>query len=129
MKLAKNVRYLVRVRDYETVHIEVGAEADHRDLGVADNDLAHMAPKERQKFTADLHTLINAEVDRLARNELETIAEWSEISPNLAEDYLDTQPAYLQRNQHARDQKTATPAPSGRRVRRGGGRGTPPSAA
>jgi hypothetical protein len=36
VKLTKNCRYLVRVRDYETAHVEVGAEISHFDIGYDD---------------------------------------------------------------------------------------------
>jgi hypothetical protein len=126
VKLSKNIRYLVRVRDFETVHIEVGAEADHHDLGYSDQDWSAMLDKQRTTNIDHLELLVIEEVDRLARRELEAVAEWSEISPNLAEDYLETKPAYLQRSQHAYNKKTDPPASGGRRIRRGGG-GTPPS--
>jgi len=93
MKLSKQLRYLVRVRDYETVQVEVAAEADYRDLGIADPDAAHMRPEERIKYTDLLHDLVNKEVDKLAREELVRINQWSEISPNLAEDFLASVPS------------------------------------
>jgi hypothetical protein len=118
VKLSKNVRYLVRVRDYETVHIEVGAEISHHDLGFTDDQWA-----KRSGFTAELedlmHDQLNAEVDRIAREELTVIAGWSEISPNLAEDYLSVEPpTTMQRKPHATKKTGTDSAPSGG-VRRG----------
>lgn len=118
MKLTKNCRYLVRVRDYETAHIEVGAEISHFDLGY--DDEAWAASNQRPRLIDQMRATLNIEVDRLAREELETIAEWSEISPNLADDFLQTPPppAIVQRNQHAKKTGSQS-APSGGLRRRG----------
>jgi hypothetical protein len=126
MKLMKNIRYLVRVRDYETVHVEVGAEADHHDLGFTSEEWSQLAPQNRATFTDHLEILLIKEVEKLARHELETIAQWSEISPNLAEDFLSSAPLPTTRSQHARTPKTGTSAAS-RRLRREP-RTTPPAA-
>jgi hypothetical protein len=126
MKLSKNVRYLVRIRDFETAHVEVGAEISHFDIGYDDEAWAKLHESHRSTFTEHLEMLVNREVDQLARAELETIAEWSEISPNLAEDYLSIKPAHLQRNQHA-NKKTDTTASGSRRIRRGRGGGPTPT--
>lgn len=127
MKLSKNIRYTVRVRDYEIAQVEVGAEADYRDLGIADSDTAHMHPRERIKYSDLLHDLVNSEVDKLARSELEIIAEWSEISPNLAEDFLSSAPQ--PRSNHARTNPQTGPPPTSRRIRPRGSGPTSPSAA
>ena len=125
MKLTKNCRYLVRVRDYETAHIEVGAEISHHDIGYDDDAWACAEPYKRSKGADTMRAMLNIEVDRLAREELETIAEWSEISPNLAEDYLQTPPpANLQRNQHAKKTGSQS-APSGGLRRSGATPSTP----
>jgi hypothetical protein len=128
VKLAKTCRYLVRVRDYETAHIEVGAEISHHDVGFTDERWAQLSVKSRNDHVGDIRAVLNHEVDRLAREELETIAEWSEISPNLAQDYLDTYapPTPMQRKPHAK--KTGTNAPSSRGIRRGAAASTSASA-
>jgi hypothetical protein len=113
MKLSKNCRYLVRVRDYETVHIEVGAEISHFDMGFDNEDWAGLTQLRRERCTETLHNMLDKEVDRIARAELKTVAQWSEINPNLAEDYLETPPpTTMQRNNHAKKIDTH-PAPSG----------------
>ena len=129
MKLSKNIRYLVRVRDYETVQVEVGAEADHHDLGYSDQDWHTMLESERTTRIDLLELLVISEVEKLARYELEIIATWSEISPNLAQDFL-SEPtiASLQKDNHARTPKT-DPPPASRRVRRGTDRTPSPPAA
>jgi hypothetical protein len=128
MKLSKNIRYLVRVRDYETVHVEVGAEADHRDLGYSDEGWAELTGQQRHNETDHLELVVISEVERLARDELHQISQWSEISPNLAEDFLSSAP--MQRSNHARTTNEKTgPAPASRRVRPRGGGPTSPSAA
>jgi hypothetical protein len=130
MKLSKNIRYLVRVRDYETVHVEVGAEADHHDLGWSDEDWAELK-ETRASWIDQLELLVITEVEKLAREELQIIATWSEIEPNLAEDFLHSAPmssAPIQRSQHAPSTKKIGSSPASRRVRRGPSR-TPPSAA
>lgn len=115
VKLSKNVRYLVRVRDYETVHIEVGAEISHHDLGIDDAHWAALLSEPRGQFTDRLHDLLDCEVDRIAREELAVVAGWSEISPNLAEDYLSVEPpTNMQRNHHASKKIGSQSAPSGR---------------
>jgi hypothetical protein len=124
VKLSKNIRYLVRVRDYETVHVEVGAEADHHDLGWSDEDWAALR-ETRGSWIDQLELLVIGEVEKLAREELQTIAQWSEISPNLADDFLSS--AHTQRSTHATAKKAGSTA-SSRRVRRGPS-GSPPSAA
>jgi hypothetical protein len=132
MKLSKNIRYLVRVRDYETVHVEVGAEADHHDMGWSDEDWAALG-ETRASWIDQLELLVITEVERLAREELSQIARWSEISPNIAEDFLSSAPLSPvpphARSQHGTAKKAGSTATS-RRVRRSpsGGR-TPPSAA
>jgi hypothetical protein len=130
MKLTKQIRYTVRVRDYEIVQVEVGAEADHHDLGWSDEDWAALS-ETRSSWVDQLELLVITEVEKLAREELETVSSWSEISPNLAEDFLHSarlSSAPTQRNQHASAKKTTDSSPSSRRVRRGPSR-TPPSAA
>ena len=113
MKLSKNCRYLVRVRDYETVHIEVGAEISHHDIGYDDDHWTELSEKIRDEETETLHEMLNTEVDRIAREELAVIAGWSEISPNLAEDYLSVEaPTNLQRKPHAKT-TSSQPTPSG----------------
>lgn len=103
MKLSKNVRYLVRVRDYETAHVEVGAEISHLDLGVDDYRLTLLTDIQRAGLVTQLHDQLNIEVDRIAREELTVIAGWSEISPNLAEDYLSVEPhTTMQRKPNAK---------------------------
>jgi hypothetical protein len=130
VKLTKNIRYLVRVRDYETVHVEVGAEADHHDLGWSDEDWAALR-ETRPSWIDQLELLVITEVEKLAREELHQINQWSEISPNLAEDFLSSAPLSpaptQQRSQHGTDKKTGSPPSSGG-IRRGPSR-TPPSAA
>lgn len=126
MKLTKNLKYLVRVRDYETVHVEVGAEISHYDLGY--DDAAWVETAQRPRLIDQMRATLDIEVDRLAREELETIAEWSEISPNLAEDFLSEppapSPADLQRKHHAKTTSTQ-PSPSGG-IRRSGERSPSP---
>lgn len=126
MKLSKNIRYIARIRDYETAHVEVGAEADHHDLGFTDDGWAELAPQHRATFTDHLEIMVINEVEKLAREELEMLAQFSEISPNLAEDFLSTPP----RSQNARgtQKKVDHPSPSTRRVRRNSGGATPPAA-
>jgi hypothetical protein len=134
VKLSKNIRYLVRVRDYETVHVEVGAEADHHDLGWSDEDWAELK-ETRASWIDQLELLVITEVERLAREELQTIATWSEIEPNLAEDFLHSAPmssAPIQRSQHAPSAKKTGSTPSSRRIRPRSDRSpsrTPPPAA
>lgn len=111
MKLSKQLRYLVRIRDYETVQVEVSAAVDHYDLGYTDADWAGQLDNRREKLTEELHRLVDAEVDKLAREELVKINQWSEISPNLADDFLSPvtlSPVTLSRSPDAnRNQKTA----------------------
>jgi len=132
MKLSKNIRYLVRVRDYETVHVEIGAEASHLDLGIDDDDLTKLSPEEWDTLAKSLRAMVDSECHQLARSELEVISEWSEIEPNLAQDFLhQPPPAYLHRRvQHAhRDPKKTDPPPNSGKLRRGTGRApTPPAA-
>jgi hypothetical protein len=133
MKLSKQIRYTVRVRDYEIVQVEVGAEADHHDLGWSDEDWAALR-ETRPSWTDQLELLVITEVEKLAREELQIIAGWSEISPNLAEDFLHSAPlssASTQRSQHGTAKKKAGSTPSSRRVRRSPSRTptpTPPAA-
>jgi len=129
MKLSKNIRYLVRVRDYETVQVEVGAEADHHDLGLSDEEWTNLNAEHQHTYIDHLELLVISEVEKLARYELEIIATWSEISPNLAQDFL-SEPtiASLQKDNHARTPKT-DPPPASRRVRRGTDRTPSPPAA
>ena len=131
MKLSKNIRYLVRVRDYETVHVEVGAEADHHDLGWSDEDWAALR-ETRPSWIDQLELLVITECERLAVEELQRIAQFSEISPNLADDFLSSatlQPAHVQRSQHATTTKKTGSTQAGRRVRRSPSRTpTPPAA-
>jgi hypothetical protein len=113
VKLSKNVRYLVRVRDYETIHVEVGAEISHYDLGIDDAHWADLFSDPREQFINRMHEMLATEVDRIAREELAIIAGWSEISPNLAEDFLSVEsPTTMQRNHHA-SKKTGSHATSG----------------
>jgi hypothetical protein len=130
VKLSKNVRYLVRVRDYETIHVEVGAEASHYDLGIDDQHLASLDGAQIDRKWDSLQRMVEIEVDRLAREELTIIAGWSEISPNLAEDYLSVEPpTTVQRNQHANNKKTgARSASTGGERRRAATTTTPRSA-
>jgi hypothetical protein len=119
VKLSKNVKYLVRVRDYETVHIEVGAEISHYDLGYDDQAWTELNPDAREKWADVLHNMVNTEVDRIAREELTVVAGWSEISPNLAEDYLSVEPhTTMQRKPHA-TKKTGSQSTPSRAIRRG----------
>lgn len=130
MRLKKTIHYHVRVRDYETIYVEVGAEADHRDLGVDDDALAKMTDAEWKTMTQSLRAMVDSECHENARTELEVISEWSEIEPNLAADFLHTpSPAYLQRRYHHanRTAKKTDPNPPSRGLRRGP-RTTPPAA-
>jgi hypothetical protein len=131
VKVSKNIRYLVRIRDYETIHIEVGAEADHHDLGWSDEDWSQIQ-ENRGSWIDQLELLVITEVEKLAREEMARIVQWSEIEPNLAEDFLSSAPLSPAhpRSQHATaTKKVGSSAPS-RRVRRGPtGGGSPPSAA
>lgn|SRR5215467_4420489 len=115
MKLTKHIRYTVRVREYEVVQVEVGAEADHFDLGVDSRAWAELDAATRATYTDHLELMVISEVDKLARDELQRISGWSEIHPNLAQDFLHS--ATTQRNQDARTQ-TATPPSTSRRIRR-----------
>jgi hypothetical protein len=129
MKLSKHIRYTVRVRDYEIVQVEVGADADHHDLGWSDEDWAALR-ETRASWTDQLELLVITEVEKLAREELQIIAGWSEISPNLAEDFLHSarlSTAPTPRSQHAPAKKTGSSTPS-RRVRRTQSRTPPPAA-
>jgi len=110
VKLSKHVRYLVRIRDYETVQIEVGAEADHHDLGYTDNEWANLLIKNRDEQTLKLEELLVFEVERLATEELDEVAQWSEIQPNLATDYLSSARLSSARSQSARNSNKATTA-------------------
>lgn len=130
VRLSKNIRYTVRVRDYETVQVEVGAVADHHDLGWSDEDWAELK-ETRASWIDQLELLVINEVEKLAREELQTISAWSEISPNLAEDFLHSaplSPAPIQRSQHGTANKKADSSASSRRVRRTQGRTPPPAA-
>ena len=103
VKISKNVKYLVRVRDYETAHVEVGAEISHFDIGYDDENWAVLSKRQRDELIETMHTLLDSEVDRIAREELGIIAGWSEITPNLALDYLSVEPpATMQRKPHAK---------------------------
>jgi len=126
MKLTKHIRYLVRVRDYETVQVEVGAEADHHDLGLTDEQWTNLNAEHQHTYVDHLELLVINEVERLAADELQRIARWSEIEPNLAEDFLSS----TQRSSNARTaHKKADSSPSSRRIRRSPGGGNSPSAA
>jgi hypothetical protein len=126
MKLTKHIRYLVRVRDYETVQVEVGAEADHHDLGLTDEQWTNLNAEHQHTYVDHLELLVINEVERLAADELQRIARWSEIEPNLAEDFLSS----TQRSSNARTaNKKADSSPSSRRIRRSPGGGNSPSAA
>ena len=125
MKITKHVRYTVRVREYEVVQVEVGAEADHHDLGIGDEDWTEL-DETRSSWIDQLELLVITEVEKLARDELQTIAQWSEITPNLADDFLSSAP--MQRSTHARNQKAGS-TPASRRVRRGPSRTPSPPAA
>jgi acyl-CoA reductase-like NAD-dependent aldehyde dehydrogenase len=129
VKLVKNCRFLVRVRDYETAHIEVGAEVSHFDVGYDNESWAGLPDERRERYIKDIHALLDHEVDRLAREELETVAKWSEISPNLAEDYLETipLPVRMQRNHHAKKTDTQSAPSGGVRGRRGAAAATTPA--
>ena len=126
MKLTKHIRYLVRVRDYETVQVEVGAEADHHDLGLSDEDWTALDAAHRRTYTDHLELLIIEEVERLATEELQQVNQWSDISPNLAEDFLLAQ---KKRSQNGRANTKADTPSSSRRVRPGGRSPTSPPAA
>jgi hypothetical protein len=123
MKFTKSVRYIVRVREYETIQIEVGAEAGHHDLGLDDDELSRLSEIERVRSAASLKKMVLREVEGMAQEELEQVARWSEFSPNLAQDVLREQRS--NRGSEKTDSSTAT----GRRVRRGGGGGTGTAAA
>jgi hypothetical protein len=132
VKVTKTIRYLVRVRDYETVHVEVGAEADHHDLGYSDQEWAQMLTATRADNVDRLELLVITEVERLAHDELSRIAMWSEISPNLAEDFLSSTPTPPNRSStYAGEQRTqkTDPPPASRRIRRSTTSGTPSPAA
>jgi hypothetical protein len=114
VKISKNVKYLVRVRDYETAHVEVGAEISHHDISYDDDNWAVLSKRQRDELIETMHAMLNHEVDRIAREELEIIAGWSEISPNLALDFLSVEPppATMQRKPHARKTTGADAAPT-----------------
>jgi hypothetical protein len=114
VKLSKHIRFIIRVREYETCQVEVGAEISHFDIGYNDHDWAES--NQRPRLIDQMRAALSIEVDRLAREELETVAEWSEISPNLAEDYLQT-PAQTQRKHHAT--KTGSQSTKSGGLRRG----------
>lgn len=112
MKLEKHLRILVRIRDYETVQVEVGAEISDEDLDKRPADL--------DTTMNHMQLILSRQLDTLLRAELENATRWSEIHPNLADNYLST---YVQRDQRARstDGKTThTAAPASRRIRRRG---------
>jgi hypothetical protein len=124
VKLSKHTRYLVRVRDYETVQVECGAEISHYDLGYGDEEWAGLTIERRHELIEGLHRQLIYEVDQIAREELEVIAGWSEINPNLAEDYLSEKPpTTMQRKPDAKT--TSTTATSSRNIRRGTTKTTP----
>lgn len=128
MKLSKTIHYHVRVRDYETIYVEVGATASHLDLGVTDEALPLMTEAEWGTMVESLRAMVDSECHENARTELTVISEWSEIEPNLAQDFLHTPPpAYLQRRyHHARNAtKKADTASSSGKLRRGGSSRTP----
>jgi len=108
MKLSKTLRIIVRVREFETVQIEVGAEASHYDLGYTDEILSNANDSYRNQLNTKLEALIQSEVDKLAREELEKISTWSDFHPNLADDYLGSSNA----------RATKTDSPPTRRLRR-----------
>lgn len=124
MKLSKNTRFLVRVRDYEVVHIEVGSEVTHFDLGYDDLGWATLPPKQRDSEIEHLHSILSVAVEEMAREELEIVGQWSEFSPNVAEDFLShhsasaSAPLPLKRKDNATDKKTDSPT-TGRRLRGG----------
>ena len=115
MKVSKNIRYLVRIRDYETIHIEVGAEADHHDLGWSDEDWSQIQ-ENRGSWIDQLELLVITEVEKLAREEMARIVQWSEIEPNLAEDFLSSAPLSPvpphARSQHGTAKKAGSTATS-----------------
>lgn len=133
MKISKNIRYNYRIRDYETAHVEIGAVADHHDLGWSDEDWTELPPQQRATLTDQLELLVIYEVDKLTREEVQSLSQFSEINPNLAEDFLSTPPAIDPRSQHARstEKKADHPSTSSRRIRRperGTGTPSPPAA-
>jgi hypothetical protein len=126
MKLSKHIRYLVRVRDYETVQVEVGAEVDHHDLGYDDRAWAELNSEHRKTFTDHMELLLITEVEELALEELSKVAEWSDLPNNLAEDFLHSAPLPRSNNARTTTKKAGTSSPS-RRVQRGPST-TPPAA-
>jgi hypothetical protein len=91
MKYSKTLRLTVRVREFETVQIEVGAEISHFDFAMDDNELAaytKRSPAAQTNLGVAMRTALDDEVEKLARTELEKISTWTEFSPNLADDYL-----------------------------------------
>lgn len=129
MKLSKHLRFTIRVRDYENAYVEVGAEADHHDLGWSDEKWAELR-ETRASWVDQLELLLITEVEKLAREELSRVSLWAETSPNLADDYLQSAPlqaASTQRSQHGTTKKAGS-TQAGRRIRRSPG-GTPTPAA
>jgi hypothetical protein len=88
MKITKTLRLTVRVREFETVQVEVGVVADHHDLGYDENWLVQLSNNDRKAMNKQVRALVVQEVESLAREELEKISAWSDFSPNLADDYL-----------------------------------------
>ena len=130
MKYSKSLRFIVRVHEYETAQVEVSAEASHYDINLDDNELARLSIDERAKAAEYLKRIVANEVQDLARDELERIATWSEIHPNLAEDFLNTPTnlplAQNHRSEHV-SQKVGPSTSDVRRVSRRRGIPTTPS--
>jgi hypothetical protein len=114
MKISKQIRFTVRIREYETVSVEVSAEASHYDLSVDDAALAKLSMKGQENLQDRITDLVEQEVTRLATKELAAVNELSEFDTNLADDYISNVP----RSQHARTEKTNSTPPAGRGLRR-----------
>ena len=111
MRLSKTLRFTVRVREFETMHVEVGAEVSHYDFAMNDEELAEYtkrSPAAQTNLGVAMRNALDDEVNKLAREELEKISKWSDFSPNLADDYLGST--------NADNKKTHSPSP--RRIRR-----------
>jgi hypothetical protein len=112
------MRFTVRVREFETVQVEVAADASHFDLGIDDEQLANIG--EGKQLRTRLRELVETEVKNLATEELARISALSDFSPNLADDYLGSIDGDNKKNHPTSEpsRRLQDHPPSSRRLRR-----------
>jgi hypothetical protein len=87
MRVSKSLTYTVRIREYETVKVEVGAEMTVYDLGYDDLDIQRLTSEDRDGLWVRLWDTVNTEVEQ---QQFEALREVADISPtaNLSHDVL-----------------------------------------